>query len=83
MLEIVFIIGLTMAMTEALKSRLPKSLLFVPVIGLAAGLNALNALYFNGILVNEALAEGVRYGAMAGGVYGLGKKTLKGFVGRE
>jgi len=85
MLEIVIIIGITMAITEAIKKKtpFPKSLLFIPVLGLAAGLNAANAYFFNGVEITEAVAEGIRYGAVAGGVYGLGKEVLEGFLTDE
>ena len=83
MLEIVVIIGITMAITEAIKPHIPKSLLFVPVLVLAAGLNAANAHYLGAIPLEEAIAEGIKYGAMASGVYGLGKEALQGFLGNE
>ena len=85
MLEMIVIIGITMAISEAIKKKtpLPKSLMFIPVLGLAAGLNALNAYFLNGVEVAEAVAEGIRYGAMAGGVYSLGKEALEGFLNGE
>ncbi|MBE0467844.1 MAG: hypothetical protein IBX71_11565 [Candidatus Desulforudis sp.] len=78
MLEDFIVIGVVMAIVEALKKRnmLAKEALFVPVLGLAALLNGTNAYFFNGITVTEAVADGIRLGAIAAGIYGLGKAAL-------
>ena len=81
MLDMFIIIGITIAITEAIKPYIPKSLLFLPVLILAAGLNAVNGFYLGAIPLEEAIAEGIKYGAMASGVYGLGKEALQGFLG--
>ena len=78
MLDIAIIIGMTMGLTELIKKRgFPKEALWLPVLGIAAILNAANALAFNGVPVDEAVAQGIKYGAIASGIYGLGKKALK------
>ena len=83
MIDIIIIIGITMACTEALKEKtaFPKSLLFIPVLGIAAGLNAANAYFFNGVEITTAVAQGIEYGAVAAGIYGLGKEALQGLKG--
>ena len=78
MLEDVVIIGIVMAIMETLKAHIPKATYFIPVIILAAGLNAANAYYLGGgeILLVDAIAEGIKLGAAAAGIFGLGKAAL-------
>ena len=79
MLDMAFIIGVTMATVEIIKKRFgfPKKYLFIPVLGIAAGLNALNAFFFNEVLMIDAVQEGLYYGALASGIYGLGKELIQ------
>lgn len=80
MLEDVLIIGLVMAIMELIKKYIPsfpKEAYFLPIIVFAAGLNALNAYYLGGgILLVDAIAEGIKLGAAAAGIFALGKATL-------
>ena len=80
MLEDVLIIGLVMAIMELIKMYLPKfpkEAYFLPIIIFAAGLNAVNAYYLGGgILPADAIAEGIKLGAAAAGIFGLGKAAL-------
>jgi len=85
MLEDIIIIGIVMAVTEILKHLLKKwvnedlvtQLLPLIVLALAGGLNVLNARIFAPeVGVTEALSQGLTLGAIAGGVYSLGKAAL-------
>ena len=85
MLEDMIIIGIVMAVTEILKHLLKKwvnedlvtQLLPLIVLALAGGLNVLNARVFAPeVGVTEALSQGLTLGAIAGGVYSLGKAAL-------
>ena len=79
MLEDILIIGLVMAIMELIKSyvpKFPKEAYFIPILVLAAGLNAGNAYLFNGVSIVDAIAEGIKLGASAAGIYGLGKAAL-------
>lgn len=85
MLEDIVIIGIVMAVTEILKHLLKKwvnedlvtQLLPLIVLALAGGLNVLNARVFAPeVGVTEALSQGLTLGAIAGGVYSLGKAAL-------
>ncbi len=80
MLEDVLIIGLVMAIMELIKKYLPsfpKEAFFLPVIFLAAAFNAANAYYLgDGIILTDAVAEGIKLGAAAAGIFGLGKAAL-------
>ncbi len=85
MLEDIIIVGIVMAVTEILKHLLKKwlnedlvtQLLPLIVLALAGGLNVLNARIFAPeVGVTEALSQGLTLGAIAGGVYSLGKAAL-------
>jgi hypothetical protein len=85
MLEDVIVVGIVMALTEIIKKTALKSLhedltkQIVPlvVLALAGGLNVLNARIFApDMALTEALALGLTHGAIAGGVYSLGKAAL-------
>jgi len=85
MLEDIIIIGIVMAVVEIVKHLLKKwlnedlvtQLLPLIVLGLAGGLNVVNAKVFAPDMpVTEALAQGLTLGAIAGGVYSLGKAAL-------
>ena len=77
MLEDVLVIGLVMAIMELVKGYIPKEAYFIPVIILAAGLNAANAYFLGGdVLMVDAIAEGIKLGAAAAGIFGLGKAAL-------
>lgn len=81
MFEDVLVIGLVMAFMELIKKYLPgfpKEAFFVPIIVLAAAFNAGSAYFFGAgeILLVDAIAEGIKLGAMAGGVFSLGKAAL-------
>ena len=85
MLDDIIIIGIVMAVAEILKGLLKrtmdegvaKQLLPLLVLGLAGGLQVANAAVFApGASLTEALGQGLTLGAMAGGVYSLGKAAL-------
>lgn len=85
MLEDIIIIGIVMAVVEIVKHLLKKwvnedlvtQLLPLIVLLLAGALNVLNARVFAPeVGVTEALSQGLTLGAIAGGVYSLGKAAL-------
>lgn len=79
MLEDVLVIGLVMAFMGLIKKYLPafpKEAYFIPVLLMAAGFNAANAYFFNGVEMVDAIAEGIKLGAAAAGIFGLGKAAL-------
>ena len=80
MLEDILVIGLVMAIMELIKiyvPKFPKEAYFIPILVLAAGLNAGNVYLFGeGVEIIDAVAEGLKIGATAAGVYGLGKAAL-------
>ncbi len=77
MLEGTIIIGVVIAIMEAIKqTRFPKTLYFLPILILSALLNSGNAYFFGDGEVMIAIAEGIKLGAVASGVYSLGKATL-------
>lgn len=85
MLEDMVIIGIVMAVTEIIKyflkermaEELVKQLIPLVVLALAGALNVVNALVFApDTSVVQALGQGVTLGAVAGGVYSLGKAAL-------
>lgn len=85
MLEDIIIIGIVMAVVEIVKHLLKKwvsedlvtQLLPLIVLASAGALNVLNARVFApDVPVTEALSQGLTLGAIAGGVYSLGKAAL-------
>lgn len=85
MLEDIIVIGVVMALTEIVKRGLQRSLCpelvkqLIPlvVLGLAGGLQVANAAVFApGASLTEALGQGLTLGAMAGGIYSMGKAAL-------
>lgn len=86
MLDEIVIIGVTMVFAQIIKAwlrrrlgdELSHQLIPLVVLALAGGLNVLNAYVFGLGMVPllHALAEGIKLGAMAGGVYSMGKATL-------
>ena len=85
MLEDIIIIGIVMAVTELAKRGLKRvcaedlvtQLTPLVVLALAGGLNVANALVFAPeIGVIPALGQGIALGAIAGGIYSLGKAAL-------
>ena len=80
MVDTIIIAGLVMSITEIIKERIPKKLIFVPVLTLSAVFFALNAYFFGGAVTWEALKpeliEGIKFGATTSGIYGLGKAAL-------
>lgn len=85
MLEDIIIVGIVMAVVEIVKHLLKKwvnedlvtQLLPLIVLALAGGLNVLNAKVFApDVPFTEALSQGLTLGAIAGGVYSLGKAAL-------
>jgi transcriptional regulator GlxA family with amidase domain len=85
MLEDIIIVGITMAVSELVKGVLKKSvaedtvkqLIPLIVLGLAGALNVANAAVFApDIPLVQALGQGIALGAVAGGVYSLGKAGL-------
>lgn len=76
-LEDTLIIGLVMAIVEVIKPYVPKNLLFVPILLLAVGLNIGAEFVWGDPLALRAAAKvGLELGALAAGVYGLGKAAL-------
>ncbi len=82
MLDNYIIIGAVMALVEVIKAYFPdmKKVWYpILVLGLAGLLNVCNAIVFAGAdleLVLVALNDGLTYGAVASGIYGLGKAAL-------
>jgi len=85
MLEDIIIVGIVMALSELIKGALKKSvaedtvkqLIPLIVLGLAGALNVANAAIFApDIPLVQALGQGIALGAIAGGVYGMGKAAL-------
>lgn len=83
MLDNYIIIGTTIVIVEIIKEYCPnmKKVWYpILVLGLAGLLNVCNAAVFVGIDVNillTALSDGLTYGAVASGIYGLGKAVLE------
>jgi uncharacterized membrane protein len=86
-LEDLVIVGLVMVLVQIIKliaakwvseDAIKQVIVPLSVFLLAGGLNVVNALVFGAgsITVTEALAAGFKLGAMAGGIYGLGKAAL-------
>jgi hypothetical protein len=75
MIDQFVIMGVVIAFTEAIKDKFPnKKYYVIPTIVLAGLLQAANAYFFGAdVLVKDAIVQGVQWGAMASGVYGLGK----------
>lgn len=86
MIDGVIVVGLTMSITQIVKWYLKKvmqedfvgKIIPIEVLLLAGVLNVVNAAVFaqDPDLIG-ALAEGIRLGAMAGGIYSMGKKYLE------
>lgn len=85
MLEDIIIVGIVMGLTQIIKYALKQSvddelltqLLPLIVLALAGALNVANALVFAPeVAVTDALAQGLTHGAIAGGVYSMGKAAL-------
>lgn len=85
MLEDIIIVGIVMALSELIKGALKKfvaeetvkQLIPLIVLGLAGALNVANAAIFApDIPLVQALGQGIALGAVAGGVYSLGKAGL-------
>ncbi len=85
MLEDIIIVGIVMSATELIKYLLKKrvnedvvtQIIPLIVLLLAGLLNVLNAKIFApDTPVTQALAQGLTLGAIAGGVYSLGKAAL-------
>ncbi|HHY44821.1 MAG TPA: hypothetical protein GX512_03830 [Firmicutes bacterium] len=85
MLEDIIIVGIVMAVTEIVKYGLKKTVneeivkqvIPLVVLVLAGVLNVANAKVFSpDTPVTEALSQGLTLGAIAGGVYSLGKAAL-------
>lgn len=87
MLEPVIIMGLVMATMELVKTAIPeenkevskKAMPFL-ILLLGAGFNILNAGVFGdgftGPVVQAAAKQGIKFSALAAGIYGLGKAAL-------
>lgn len=95
MIDGVIIVGLTMSITQIVKWYLKRvmhedlvgKVIPIEVLLLAGVLNVVNAAVFaqDPDLIG-ALAEGIRLGAIAGGIYSMGKKYLEkpeGAVGNK
>jgi hypothetical protein len=84
-MEDVVLIGIVMAIVEIAKGGLGKVLTVeavkqvtpLLVLALAAGLNALSAYLFTPeVTMQAAILTGLKLGATAAGIYGLGKAAL-------
>jgi hypothetical protein len=85
-LDDIVVVGLTMIIVQLIKrplrgwlgDDLGRQLTPLVVLGLAGGLNVLNAYVFGLGMVplTSALAEGIKLGAMSGGVYSMGRAAL-------
>ena len=84
-MEDIIIVGIVMALSELIKGALKKvcpeetvkQLIPLIVLGLAGALNVANAAIFApDIPLVQALGQGIALGAVAGGVYGMGKAAL-------
>jgi len=78
-MEDFLIIGLVMAFMGLLKKYVPsfpKEAYFIPIIFMAVAFNAGGVYLVNGVPTNEAIVAGIRLGAEAAGVFGLGKAAL-------
>lgn len=74
MLDDVFVIGLAAYFTELLKKAgLPKMFVPLVVLVLAAVLNIGNGCLLGDVVWQEALKQGLTWGAVAGGIYGFGQ----------
>lgn len=85
MLEDIVVIGIVMAIAELVKRGLKRvcdealvtQLVPLVVLVLAGGLNVANAAVFApDVPLVEALGQGIVLGAIAGGVYSMGKAAL-------
>jgi|GEM_PF-2263369 len=86
MLDDIVIIGIVMALTQLFKGPLRRAvghglcrkLTPLIVLVLAALLNAVNAQVFSMGQVStlDAVAEGIKLGAIAGGIYSMGRAAL-------
>ena len=86
MLDNIVVVGLTMIFVQLLKGPLRRwagedlghQLTPLIVLAISGGLNVLNAYHFGLGMVplTSALAEGIKLGAMSGGVYSMGKAAL-------
>ena len=86
MLDDIVVVGLTMIFVQLLKGPVRKwvgedlghQVTPLVVLALAGGLNVLNAYLFGLGMVplTSALAEGIKLGAMSGGIYSMGKAAL-------
>lgn len=83
MLDNYIVIGTTMAIVEVIKEYCPdmKKVWYpILVLGLAGLLNVCNAAVFVSVdieILLTALSDGLTYGAVASGIYGLGKAALE------
>lgn len=87
MLDDFVIVGIVMALTQLIKLWLRKhmDLMLVRqltpliVLFLAAGLNTLNAVIFGmgQVALIDAVSEGLKLGAIAGGIYSMGRAALR------
>lgn len=82
MLESYIVIGLVIAVVEMIKLH-PKMKtelggLFIPILvfTMAGAFNVLNAFIFGEIALIEALKDGLVLGAVAGGLYSMGKAYM-------
>ena len=83
-MEDFLIAGIVVAIAEIAKRILKQridadtvtQLMPLVVLLLAGGANVVNAAVFDGMPLVTALAEGIRLGAMAGGIYSMGKAAL-------
>lgn len=74
-----YLIGLTMAIVEVVKTYLNPDKVWLPliIVFVGAGLNAANAAMFGGdILV--AIKEGIQFAVQAAGLFSLGKTIIEG-----
>jgi hypothetical protein len=87
MLDDFVIVGIVMALTQLIKLWMRKRMDLVlarqltplVVLVLAAGLNVINAAVFGmgQVATIDAVSEGLKLGAIAGGIYSMGRAALR------
>jgi hypothetical protein len=84
MLDMFLVMGVVVGLTEILKKKfnIDKMYMWILVLGIASGLNCLNAFAFGGD-IQSALKDGIYNAALASGVYSLGKSALEGGIKSE
>lgn len=84
MLPIAFVIAFTVILVESIKAtwNIPKQWIWLLVLSLGAGANALNAYVFGGVPL-DAVKEGLQGAAEAAGIYGMAKAGYQGVIAKQ